>query len=339
MRQKPGSAVLTAAEVARLATFPEQNPNLVIETTVDGTVTYLNRPASSRFPDLLEKGTDHPLLSHLPDIIDGFGDGDEEYRSHEVTIDDAVFEQKICLTRVDDQAFVRIYAHDVTAMHEAERAIQELARRVVHIQEEERRRISRELHDDAGQALTALKIGLELLHSDTELDADALHENLADAVSLVDETQERIRRMAQGLRPPALDTIGLTATLEDLCATFGRRTRLGIEFRSTPLPALDDDTRICLYRLLQEALTNCAVHAEAAHVTVEMVTSNGHVTLDISDDGKGMDPSLLETTHSSGLGLLGIRERIELLTGRLDIETAPGRGMRLVATLPIGEPS
>jgi len=70
-----------------------------------------------------------------------------------------------------------------------------------------------------------------------------------------------------------------------------------------------------------------------------MATSNGHVTLDISDDGKGMDPSLLETTHSSGLGLLGIRERIELLTGRLDIETAPGRGMRLVATLPIGEPS
>ena len=200
--ERRSSTGLTAAEVARLATFPEQNPNLVIETSVDGTVTYLNRPASSLFPDLLERGTDHPLLSHLPAVIEGFGDGDEEYRSHEVTIGASVFEQKICFTRVDDQAFIRIYAHDVTAMRDAEHAIQQLARRVVHIQEEERRRISRELHDDAGQALTALKIGLELLQSDTELDADVLHENLAEAVSLVDETQERIRRMAQGLRPP-----------------------------------------------------------------------------------------------------------------------------------------
>ena len=320
--------------MARLATFPEQNPNMVIETTVDGAVTYLNKPASSRFPDLTEQGTRHRLLEHLPGIVESFLSGDEEYRSHEVTVGAATFEQKICFTRIDDQAFIRIYAHDVTAMREAEHAIQELARRVVHAQEEERRRISRELHDDAGQALAALKIGLELLQSEPELDAATLHANLTEALSLVDDTRERIRTLAQGLRPPALDTLGLTATLEDLCAALGRRTRLDIDFRADPLPPLDDDARICLYRLLQEALTNVAIHAEATSVTVELRATNGQVCLDIADDGRGMDPTQLATGQSHGLGLLGIRERIELLAGHLDIETTPGEGVRLTATLP-----
>ena len=112
---------------------------------------------------------------------------------------------------------------------------------------------------------------------------------MAEAVALVDDTRERIRSLAQGLRPPALDTIGLTATLEDLCTTFGRRTRLEIGFSCTPLPPLDDDTRICLYRLLQEALTNCAVHADAESVGVELTAADGHVVLEVSDDGSGMD--------------------------------------------------
>ncbi|MCI0725422.1 MAG: sensor histidine kinase [Chloroflexi bacterium] len=325
-------------KLKRLATFPEQNPNLVIETNLNGKVTYLNPEAQMRFPDLVQLGSGHPVLKGLKSIIANFHHSERDYFAREIDIGNAVFEQKICYTTDGDLAFIRIYAHDVTDRKRAEEAIQKLAKRVVAAQEEERQRISRELHDEAGQALTALKIGLELIQAEVRGD-DAAYSNLSEVIALADGTRNRIRQLARGLRPPVLDTIGLSPTLEDFCRTFARQTQLAIHYQGSLLPKPFDAQNICLYRCLQEALTNVAKHAQAHCVEVTLWGDDTAVHLAVKDDGKGFDAgiAILPSSQPAGLGLPGMRERLELLGGRLEIQSQPGQGASIIAHLPLGK--
>jgi signal transduction histidine kinase len=322
-------------KLMRLATFPEQNPNLVIETDLEGQVTYLNPEAQTRFPDLAQTGSRHPILKGLKNIIAGFHHSEQDYFAREIDIGSAVFEQKICYTSDGSLAFIRVYAHDVTARRRAEDAIQKLAKRVVAAQEEERHRISRELHDEAGQALTALKIGLELIQGEIS-GSEAVQASLNEIIALADQTRDRIRHLARGLRPPALDTLGLSLTLEDFCRTFARQTQLAIEFQASSLPELSDAQNICLYRCLQEALTNVARHAVARKVSVKLWCDESAVHLSVTDDGIGFDGRTSDPTrnHLPGLGLLGMQERLELLGGWLEIQSQPEQGTAIIAHLP-----
>jgi len=319
--------------IARLATFPEQNPNIVIETELDGHVTYLNPVAAARFPGLFELGSRHPLLAGLAEVVGGFLRGEGEQVAREVDLGDAVFEQNVCYTQAGNEAFIRIYAHDITALRRAEQDVHDLARRVVLAQEEERRRVSRELHDDAGQALIALKISLELLVS--EADSESMRSNLSEAIDLVDQTRERIRLLAQGLRPPVLDALGLDATLQELCADFSKRTGLEVRYDGSPIPDLSDDAEICLYRVAQEALTNAAVHAAATKVQVTLQAASGRITLTVEDDGRGIE--MADVGDAFGSGLLGMRERLDSLLGQLEIEAIPHSGTRLTAALSLDQ--
>jgi len=207
-----------------------------------------------------------------------------------------------------------------------------LTQQVVSAQEEERQRLSRELHDEAGQALTALKISLELIQSDLPEEAGSLRHRLSEAVALTETTTEQIRLLAHDLRPPALDTVGLNYTLEGLCRDFAERTQLSVDYVGAELPALPEAANICLYRFLQEALTNVAKHAQASQVRVGLHCDAETVSLSVEDDGKGFDE---QSGMSAGIGLLGMRERIELLGGKLDIESRSGQGTRLVARIPL----
>lgn len=319
-----------------LASFPEQNPNMVIETDLLGRPTYMNPEAQNRFPELWQQGPGHPLLRGLRPIIASFVDSGQEYVGREVDTGDAVLEEKVCYTMDGDVYRLRIYAHDITARKRAEEAIQELAKRIVVAQEEERQRISRELHDEAGQALTALKISLEIIQGEVTAGEEGLRQNLAEAIALTDTTRDRIRQLARGLRPPALDTVGLNLTLEDFCQNFGRLTQLAISYEGTPYLQLQDAANICLYRVLQEALTNVAKHAQASQVQVKLWADETAVHLSIADDGVGfVGQTAVTRLHSAGLGILGMHERVELLGGHLEIQSAPGAGTRLVARLPL----
>jgi signal transduction histidine kinase len=211
-----------------------------------------------------------------------------------------------------------------------------LTQQVVSAQEEERRRLSRELHDEAGQSLTALQIGLQLAHDEISPDQASVRRQLKGSIALVEATMDRMRFLAQNLRPPALDAIGLVPTLKDLCEEFGLRSGLSVKFTSGAVPDLSEEVNVSLYRLLQEALTNVIKHARAKQVVVAIDGDGREASLSISDDGKGFDPdkTALYTEKSGGIGLLGMKERLELIGGKLELKTAPGSGTTLTARVP-----
>jgi signal transduction histidine kinase len=225
------------------------------------------------------------------------------------------------------------------SLRESEARLRVLAQRLVTTQEEERRRLSRELHDEAGQALTALKINLDLAAEQAATETADVRDRILDASRLTDRTMERLRLLAHDLRPPALDAVGLNDTLEQLCREFSERTGSSVAYRGTEEIALSDEATISLYRFLQEALTNVAKHAEATTVDVSLHSGEEEVTLVVRDDGTGFDvrSASLARTGRGGQGLVGLKERIELLGGRFDIQSHIGGGTRIEARVPMRE--
>lgn len=217
--------------------------------------------------------------------------------------------------------------------------LKRLVRRLVSAQEEERQRISRELHDEAGQALTALKISLELIRADLSAELQPFRHRLGEASVLVDRTLEQIHWISQGLRPPILDAIGLNQALESYCRDFTQRTRLSVDYHGLELAELSGVVSISIYRFLQEALTNVAKHARAKRVQVMLLNGADTLKLIVEDDGQGFDPNagIPSIGKPAGLGLIGLRERFEFLGGQLKIESHPGLGARLVASIPLSE--
>lgn len=204
-----------------------------------------------------------------------------------------------------------------------------LSKRLLLIQEEERIRIAREVHDELGQALTALKIDLQQLSRQQE----PLDQSLAALSRSIDEIIDLVRQIATDLRPSILDDLGISAALEQqlrrLRESIGIRTELVIPEE----PALDRLTGATVYRIVQEALSNVARHAHASAVTVSLAVDRGQAVLEVRDDGEGITQEAIENRCS--LGLLGIRERTELLGGTVAVNGRRGEGTILKVTLPI----
>lgn len=219
---------------------------------------------------------------------------------------------------------------------------QQLAQKVVTTQEEERHRVSRELHDEAGQALTALKVSLEILlsrivsSSYDEHTARHIRHELEGALRLCKSTSAHIRALARDLRPAALDDLGLDLALEGFCSEFAERTHLTIIYSGVDSLEVQDEIAICLYRTLQEGLTNVVKHAYARQVVVRLFQNNDDVVLTIADDGVGfsLHEAHLVDKHQ-GIGLIGIQERLESLGGSFKIEPEVGIGTQLIATMPM----
>ncbi len=211
------------------------------------------------------------------------------------------------------------------------RVARDALRRVVGGQELERRRLARELHDETGQALTSILLGLRAVE---EADGrDDVRTAVGDLRELVVATLQDVRRLAVQLRPKALDDFGLVPALERLVQTFaetsGIRVDLEAQLGEERLPAEVETT---LYRIVQEALTNVVKHAEASRVSILLVRREGSATAVIEDNGRGFNPA---TAPTDRLGLEGMRERAELHEGRLAVETAPGAGTTLVVEVPL----
>jgi signal transduction histidine kinase len=208
------------------------------------------------------------------------------------------------------------------------RVARDSLRRLIEGQELERRRLARELHDETGQALTSVLLGLKSVEN-----ADDVPAALADLRKLVVETLQDVRRLAVELRPKSLDDFGLVAALERLVETFTAATGIEVQFQSRlgedRLPAEVETT---LYRVVQEALTNITRHAGARRVSVLLARRGSSATAVVEDDGHGFDRN--DETRG-GIGLAGMRERVALLDGKLTIESDPGTGTTLVAEVPL----
>ena len=210
-----------------------------------------------------------------------------------------------------------------------------LSHRLIDIQESERKRIARDLHDDTGQVLTVLKVSLEMARKELSGVANDTLKRLNDAVALTDESIEKLRTIARDLRPPTLDTIGLNATLDRFCQDFAHRTGIPVKYEGLKSTWQSPMIDICLYRILQEGLANCAKHARASHIEVELTHDEHGIELSVNDDGQGFDPlAKFGNQDAAGIGLIDMQERLESLGGHLDIRTRPDAGVRLTASIP-----
>lgn len=213
---------------------------------------------------------------------------------------------------------------------QAERHMRRLALQLATAQEEERRQLALELHDNAGQVLTALLINLQLLGAQLPAEQAEEKQRLQEAIELIDTLSEELRGMAHNLRPPALDRLGLEPALRSLCEEFTRHTRIPVDYSGDDLPEVPDAVGVACFRVLQEGLNNVARHAQADHVEVRLTVHHAYFTLELSDNGTGFTPA-----DSGGLGLLGMRERIESIGGELSVTSAPDAGTRLTARVPL----
>jgi signal transduction histidine kinase len=219
-----------------------------------------------------------------------------------------------------------------TAVDLSERVSRDAVRRVVEAQEVERARLARELHDETGQALTSILLGLKALEERVQTDDGGAA--IAELRELVVATLQDVRRLAVELRPAVLDDFGLVPALERLRDTMSEQGGIAVEVKSD----LDDQQRLpaetetALYRIVQEALTNVLKHAEATRVTVRLKRGDRFVEVVVQDDGAGFDP---QNVRDGGLGLVGMRERVALLGGRMAVDSSQGVGTMLKAEIPI----
>ena len=229
--------------------------------------------------------------------------------------------------RVSEQFAVRA----ATAVDLSERVARDALRRVLHGQELERRRLARELHDETGQALTSILLGLK--NVEEAKDEEAMRAAAANLRQLVVATLQDVRRLAVELRPKALDDFGLVPALERLIETFRDHTGIEVQLEATlGEDRLPEEVETTLYRLIQEALTNVVKHAQARTVSILLVRRDASVSALIEDDGRGFDEARV---RDDALGLVGMRERVGLLGGRLTVEAPSGAGTTLAVEVPL----
>ncbi len=222
-------------------------------------------------------------------------------------------------------------ARAALAVDLSERIASDSLRRVVEAQELERRRLARELHDETGQALTSILLGLKALEE--RFDDPESRAATAELRELVVSTLQDVRRLAVELRPSALDDFGLVAALERLATSFAEQSGIAVDFQTSLAgERLSGEVETALYRIVQESLTNVVKHARARHVSILLTRKSGAIKAVIEDDGQGFDPA---ERALDGFGLVGIRERLALLGGRLQVESGSEVGTTIAAEVPI----
>lgn len=223
---------------------------------------------------------------------------------------------------------------------EGERRFRLISRGILRIQEAERGRISRELHDGVGQSLTALKMQLELLERDAAGDP-ALAARLAALEEVADRALQDVRQISRLLRPQMLDELGLVPTLRWLARTTQEGTGLAVDLSVEDMEErVGPELETAVYRLAQEALANAARHARASRAQVRVRRERGRLLVSVRDDGRGFDPAraLAGGDDAAGGGLRGMRDRVHLFAGRFEVRSAPGEGTAIEIELPLDGP-
>jgi len=260
-------------------------------------------------------------------------------RGVDLTASNRQLQQEI-VQRKSVEASLRKSEQHYSELLEQSRHMQEqlrlLSRQLLSAQEEERKMISRELHDQIAQTLTGINIRLASLKTESTLNNKGLQKKITSTQRLVEKSVDIVHRFARELRPTVLDDLGLIPALHSFMKSFARRT--GVRAHLTAFAAvkqLDAAKQTVLFRVAQEALNNVARHAHASRVEVSIQKLRGRVCMKIKDDGKSFNVE--RTLHANGgkrLGLLGMRERLEMVGGKFTVESSPGKGTTILAQIP-----
>jgi signal transduction histidine kinase len=217
--------------------------------------------------------------------------------------------------------------------------LRRLSRQILSAQEEERRRISRELHDVIAQTLTGINIRLATLKKEASVNTNGLDRNIARTQRLVEKSVNIVHEFARELRPAVLDDLGLIPALHSFVKLFSKRTRIQVHLKVfAGVEQLNSNERTILYRVAQEALTNVSRHAQASRVEVSIQKLPEGICMKINDNGKSFEVErVLSAKGRKRLGLLGMRERLEMVGGHFGVESIQGRGTTITAQLPLGK--
>ncbi len=234
-----------------------------------------------------------------------------------------------------------ISLRDVTLRKQAEASLRALSHRLIRLQDEERRRISRELHDSTGQCLAALRMNLDVISRDADKLGPDARKSLLEGLSLSNQCASDVRTISYLLHPPLLDEIGLEPALRWYVEGFAERSGIKVALDiSDELDHLPRDLGTTLFRIVQEALTNIHRHSESATARIRVLEANGQITLEIRDTGRGIDAEALDRIQDGvqalGVGISGMRERVRQFGGELRIEPAkPGTVVRAIFPLEV----
>ncbi|MFC1568980.1 PAS domain S-box protein [bacterium] len=342
-RQKAEEALRHEIEFNKqLAKFPSENPYPVLRIKTDGTILYANEAAlpvlefwkctlNQRVPKTWQE-----LLTKITET--------RKKQGIEITVQEHVF--LLTFTPIVEAGYVNVYGLDVTSRKRAEQLIQKhreelqhLSSRLLLTQEEERRRLSRELHDEMGQSLTAIKLNIATLQKKADGPiSEVFMEVLKETDTLVENLMEEMHHLALELRPSLLDDLGLVPALKWYVKQYAKRCEIKVS-----LEALNIEERLpakhetILYRIVQETLTNIAKYAKASRVVIRLQSSNEAVYANIRDNGHGFDVNEIETRSPDqrGIGLVGIQERVAAVDGIVTVKSKPGKGTTVKVVLPL----
>ena len=230
------------------------------------------------------------------------------------------------------------YSRLLEQSHRLQEQLRLLSRQLLAAQEEERKRISRELHDEIAQTLTGINVRLAALKTEATVNTKGLQKKITRTQRMVEKSVNIVHRFARELRPTLLDDLGLIPALHSFVKSFSKQTCIHIRLTVfAEVEKLDNAKRTVLYRVAQEALTNVARHAQASRVEVSIQKLPGAARMEIKDNGKSFQvDSVLHAKGNKRLGLLGMRERVEMVGGSLRVESAPGQGTTICAQIPLG---
>ena len=242
---------------------------------------------------------------------------------------------------VEERLLIEAIAEHVSRnveRHRSEESIKSLSRELIRIQERERHRISRDLHDKVAQDLASLKIAIETLFRDIPAIVRSQTLKVSKILQILEESIRSVRKISYELHPAGLDEMGIAVALEMLCNENSEHHAIDIGFHSAGIEKLkmDSNTQINLYRIVQEGLNNICRHAEAKSVRIKLVAAYPNIILRMEDDGKGfeIEKRMRETVHEKRMGLMSMRERANLLGGRARITSKEGKGTKVVVKFP-----
>jgi PAS domain S-box-containing protein len=223
---------------------------------------------------------------------------------------------------------------DITERKRAEQALAEVSRKMVEVQEEERARIARDLHDDINQRLALLAVEIELLARDLPNDSTEMSRRLTEVWQRITEVSTEVQSISHQLHSPQLEILGVGAAMRSFCRGFSSRQRVEVDFKSDDMPrSASQEVSLCLFRVLQEALHNAAKHSKVRHFEVRLGCVGDELHLTVSDRGAGFDTD--SATKKGGLGLISIRERVRLVNGSIAIESKPAAGTTIRVRVPL----